>query len=173
VSDIAFKFTRPGARSPFTGFEWPVGDWVEAEGEVGLCANGIHACRVAALPRWLDDELWRIELEDVAEEREGVMIARRARLLERIEAWDAETSRELARSCVARALEFAERVPDPLVRARADMIAAIAESPDPSATALTMYTTAHTFDDVEPGSYFEERRRQTEWLRDRLHLDDA
>jgi hypothetical protein len=35
-----------------------------------------------------------------------------------------------------------------------------------------MYTTAHTFDDVD-GSYDEERRRQAEWLRERLDLDTA
>jgi hypothetical protein len=33
-----------------------------------------------------------------------------------------------------------------------------------------MYTAAHTFDDVE-GSYYEERRRQADWLRERLQLD--
>ena len=32
VMDIAYKFTRPGARSPFTGFVWPRGEWVEAIG---------------------------------------------------------------------------------------------------------------------------------------------
>lgn len=173
MTELAYKFTRPGARSPFTGFEWPQGEWIEVDGEVGLCANGFHACRLEALPRWLDDELWRIEVDGIAEEREGVLIARRARLLERVAAWDAGTARELARSCAAHVASLAERVPDPLVRARADMIAGIAESADPSATALAMYTTAHTFDEVEPGSYYEERRRQAEWLRDRLALDTA
>lgn len=170
MTQLAYKFTRPGARSPFTGFAWPQGEWVEAEGEIGLCANGIHACRPEALPRWIDDELWLVELEEVEEEHDGVLIARRARLLERIEAWDAETSRELARSCAARVREVAEQSRDPLVQGRAEMIAAIADGPDPSATALALYTTAHTFDDVD-GSYYEERRRQAEWLRERLQLD--
>jgi hypothetical protein len=170
MSEATYKFTRPGARSPFTGFVWPVAEWVEVDGEVALCTNGIHACRIEALPRWLDDELWRIEVDEVALEHEGVVIARRARLLDRVEAWDAEMSRELARSCAARARELAERVSDPLVRARADHIVDIAASGDPSSTALTMYTTAHTFDEVEPGTYYEERRRQAEWLRERLGL---
>jgi hypothetical protein len=173
MTELAYKFTKPGAVSPFTGFEWPVGEWVEVEGDVGLCANGVHACRIAALPRWLDDELWQIEVDEVAEEREGVVIARRGRLVRRIDAWDDVASRELARSCARQARELAERVPDPRVQARATMIAAIAEGHDPSATALSMYTTAHMFDDVEPGSYYEERRRQADWLRDRLGLDGA
>ena len=83
-----------------------------------------------------------------------MLIARRARLLERIEAWDAETSRELARSCAARVREVAGGA-GPAHQGRAEMIAAIADGPDPSATALAMYTTAHTFDDVD-GSYYQE-----------------
>jgi hypothetical protein len=51
------------------------------------------------------------------------------------------------------------------------MIPQIAEGPDPSATALAMYTTAHAADEVVPGSYWVERRRQAEWLRERLQLD--
>jgi hypothetical protein len=170
MSVLAYKFTRPGARSPFTGFAWPQGEWVEVEGEVALCENGIHACRPEALPRWIDDELWLVELEDVHAEHDGVVIARRGRLLERVDGWDAEASRELARSCAERVRELAARTTDPLVHGRAEMIAAIADGPDPSATALAMYTTAHTFDEVD-GSYYEERRRQADWLRERLELD--
>lgn len=171
MTEIAYKFTRAGARSPFTGFRWPVDEWVEVEGEIGLCANGVHACRVEALPRWLDDELWRIELDEIEDELDGLVVARRGRLLDRVEAWDRDASRDLAHSCVELAAKFAARVPDELVRRRTTMITAIADSPDPSATALTMYTTAHMFDDVELGSYYDERQRQAEWLRERLGLD--
>ncbi len=173
MTTTAYKFTRPGAVSPFRDHTWMPGEWTEVEGDLELCRNGVHACRVEALPRWLDDELWRVELDEVEDERDGLILARRARLLERVEAWNGETSRELARSCAARVLELADRVTEPLVRARATMIAAIADGPDRSATALAMYTTAHTFDDVEPGSYYEERRWQAQWLRDRLRLEDA
>lgn len=170
TKELAYKFTRPGARSSFTGFEWPVGEWVEAEGEIGLCANGIHACRVEALPRWVDDELWRIELEEVEVEQEGVLVARRGRLLDRIDAWNPESSRELARSCVARIRAIAAEHADPLLQRRAQMIPQIAESADPSAAALSMYTTAHAVEEVLPGSYWVERRRQADWLRTHLGL---
>ena len=50
------------------------------------------------------------------------------------------------------------------------MIPQIAEGPDPSAAALSMYTTAHAADEVVPGSYWVERRRQAEWLRERLQF---
>jgi hypothetical protein len=172
MTELAFKFTRPGARSPFTGYAWPQGEWVEVEGEVGLCANGIHACRPEALPRWLDDELWRIEVDDVHEELDGVLVARRGRLVERIGAWNAEASRELARSCARRARELAAQHSDPRIHAMADDIAATSEGPDPSATALSMYCTAHAFDVAVTGGYDAERRRQADWIRDRLGLGD-
>jgi hypothetical protein len=172
VTELAYKFTLAGARSPFTGFAWPVGEWVEADGEVALCRNGVHACRPEALPRWLNDELWLVELDGVVEERDGVVLARRARLLARIDAWNEETSRELARSCAAVIAQLAAEHPhDDLLQRRARTIPEIADGPDPSATALAMYTTAHAADEVVAGSYWAERRRQAEWLRARLQLD--
>jgi hypothetical protein len=172
VTELAYKFTLPGARSPFTGFAWPVGEWVEAEGEIALCRNGIHACRPEALPRWLNDELWLVELDELEEERDGVLLARRARLLMRIESWNEETSRELARSCAAVIARLAAEHPqDELLQRRAKMIPEIADGSDPSATALSMYTTAHAADEIAPGSYWVERRRQAEWLVERLQLD--
>ena len=81
MTQLAYKFTRPGARSPFTGFAWPQGEWIEADGAIGLCANGIHACRPEALPRWLDDELWLVELDDVEEEHDGVLIGKMAEMV--------------------------------------------------------------------------------------------
>jgi hypothetical protein len=172
VTELAYKFTLVGARSPFTRFTWPVGEWVEAEGELALCRNGIHACRPEALPRWLNDELWLVELEDVEEEHDGLLLARRGRLVERIEGWNEEASRELARSCAAVIAQLAAEHPgDDLLQRRAQMIPEIADGPDPSAAALSMYTTAHAADEVVPGSYWVERRRQAEWLRERLQLD--
>ena len=29
---IAYKFLRPGGVAPYTGFRWPVGEWVDAAG---------------------------------------------------------------------------------------------------------------------------------------------
>jgi len=167
VSEVAYKFTGVGARAPFTGIEWPVGEWVDVGGDVGLCVNGVHACRPEALPRWLNEELWRIELDGVEEEHDGLLVARRGRLLERVEDWNVDTSRELARSCARRARELADDVEDPLIRMMADDIATFAEVPD---TPLVMYTTAHAFDEVRPGAYYEERHRQADWLRERLGL---
>lgn len=167
---IAYKFTRPGARSAFTDFTWPEQEWVDADGPLELCRNGIHACRVPALPRWVADELWLVELDGVEDDRDGVVLARRGRLVERVDAWHAESSRDLARACARRARQLADAQPEPLIGKMADDIAAIAEGPDPSATALAMYCTAHAFDLAVPGGYDAERGRQADWLREQLGL---
>ena len=170
MSELAYKFTRAGARSPFTGFAWRPGEWIEAGGALDLCVNGIHACRLEAMPRWIDDELWRIEIDDRRDEFEGVVVARRARLLERIYGWNAETARDLARSCASQARKLADESPDPLIRQMADEIAAMAEIPD---VPLTMYCTAHACDEAMHGGYVAERKRQADWLRERLQLEPA
>ena len=172
MTEFAYKFLLRGARSPFTSFAWPVGEWVEADGGLEVCRNGIHACRPEALPRWLNDELWLVELDDVEAEHDGLLLARRGRLVERIDGWNEETSRRLARSCATVITRLAAEHPnDDLLQRRAEMIPQIADGPDPSATALAMYTTAHAADEVVPGSYWVERRRQAEWLREQLQLD--
>jgi hypothetical protein len=170
MTEVAYKFTRACARSPFTGFQWSPGEWVETEGDVGLCTNGIHACRAEALPRWIDEELWRVEIQDVQEEYEDVVVARRGRLVERIAGSNADTARDLARSCVMRAQELVRTHPHPLIQKMADDIAGISERPGPSATALSMYCTAHAADVAVAGGYHVERRRQAGWLRGRLGL---
>jgi hypothetical protein len=39
----AYKFLRYDGTTLLTGFRWPAQEWVEAEGPLGWCENGIHA----------------------------------------------------------------------------------------------------------------------------------
>jgi hypothetical protein len=144
---------------------------VQAEGDLVLCVNGVHACRAHALPRWLDAELWRVELDGVASELEGVAVARRGRLLERVDAWDASMSRELARWCAQRARKLADEHPDPSIQRMAEDIGGMAKGPDQGGAALAAHCTARAAEVAFAGGYEAERRRQAEWLRDRLRLD--
>ena len=80
----AYKFLRDGRIAPFSGYAWPVGDWVEAEG-AELCVRGIHACRRAHVPYWIGPELWRIELDGDVHEEPRKLVAMRGRLLEPVE----------------------------------------------------------------------------------------
>jgi hypothetical protein len=111
--EIAYKFLKHGGVSPFAGFTWDVseegkpGAWQEVEGLLAMCENGIHACRPEHLPYWLDDELWMVEVAGIAVEDDHKLVARRARLVRRIDGWTPRTARAFARACTLRAREHA------------------------------------------------------------------
>ena len=102
---IAFKFLRAGAVGPFTGFRWRANEWVEARrAQEGY---GVHGCRGSDLAWWVGDELWRVELDGPMYDRETQIEARRGRLLERVEAWDAAARAEFGLACVFQARDVA------------------------------------------------------------------
>lgn len=165
----ALKFLRPGRVGPFTQVEWPsAGEWLETDGDPQLCTSGIHALRPSALPFWLAEELWHVELDDVRESTSGLLLARRARLLERVGAWNDDTAREFAGACLA-------ALPQPpgneIARQRAaDAIqAAQGVTAGPSAAAVA-YITAKAAEAGTAGGYDAERARQASWLEGRLGL---
>ena len=103
-----WKFLRAGALSPFTGFDWSerVGVWVAAD-HAQPCLAGIHACRADQLPHWISDELWEIELGDPVVETPRKVVASRARLVRRVDAWDAAAAHALKLECVDRLAQHA------------------------------------------------------------------
>ena len=224
---IAYKFLGRNRVALYSGYEWPVDEWVEVDGHLAVCTNGIHACTRHELPMWIDDELWAIELDDVVDAGD-VLVARRGRLQRRIEAWDDATACAFAESCIWRlrdqvvsalqldgrdsdelarqealddlqraALEaaLAERAHDELLTLLADTVellrggrpdgyhAARSELP-PRAGAIAAnlgFVVAHAFGRAAVGASREEasyaagfeaeRRRQADWLGERLDLD--
>ena len=98
---IAYKFLGRDRVALYSGHTWPVDEWVEVDGHLDVCTNGVHACTSDELPTWIDDELWAIELDDVVDV-DDVLVARRGRLQRRIEAWDDTTARVFAESCICR-----------------------------------------------------------------------
>jgi hypothetical protein len=160
---IAYKFLRPGGTSPFTGFAWPLpgegaGAWIAAS--VEPCRSGIHACRPADLPIWVADELYEIELDgEIVHERTKV-VASRARLLRRVDAWQHGVRDAYTRMCVERAHALAGELPawdatiDPLSRYGA---------------ALLGYMAARIAEERGgPPAYAAERAHQAAWLAERL-----
>jgi hypothetical protein len=110
---IAYKFLARGGVGPFSRYAWPLprddrpGAWVSAAAGAVLCRSAVHACRVRDLPWWLQDELWEAELDgEIATGRHKVM-APRARLLRRVDPWDAPCSQRFADACAMRARDHA------------------------------------------------------------------
>ena len=109
----AYKFLSSGGVGLFSGFAWPQpvddapGAWVVASGPLELGANGLHACTASQLPYWINDELWTLELDDELLEEERVVVARRARLLHRVETWAYEAAVAFGEVCAWRARDRA------------------------------------------------------------------
>jgi hypothetical protein len=110
---IAYKFLGAGAIGLFSGFRWPTpgagrpGPWVAAEGRIVLGSNGIHSCATTSLLDWIDDELWTVELGGEVLETDGVIVARKGRLLGLLEEWDAVMAASFATGCALAARDYA------------------------------------------------------------------
>ena len=178
---IAYKFLRAGAVAPFSRFAWPApagdraGAWIEASGPLALCRNGVHALRPAGLPRWIDEELWLVEVDGEMLEQEGIVIARRGRLLSKVERWNRALTLEFARACARRARDTAlaeagnERVAA-YARDAADELEAATSA---QGVATTAYIAAHAAQAAAPDGFGLERAWQATWLHKRLRLSDA
>jgi hypothetical protein len=160
---IAYKLLREGRVAPFSGVVWPPpGEWLEAE-NVEACRSGIHACRAEDLPLWLGlGEIWEVELDGVVAEARK-LVARRGRLLRRLEGWNEETGRAFVASCAVSARKEAEGAPE---------LAGYAEDIDPELSPSGAGYIAGRLAELHggPDGYDAERRRQAEWLSATLGL---
>ena len=170
----AYKFLRQDGTNLLTGFRWPVGEWVEVDGPLAWCANGIHACRVEDLPHWLGQELWLMELNGETIATPDAIVGRRARLVERIGAWSGGVAQELADSCARRATALATRAPSAAGRA-SDAAADAAIGWVSGAAYVTAAVAGEVASSKRAGPLYQhhflaERTRQAWWLHDRLGL---
>ena len=189
---IAFKFLAAGAVAPFTGFRWSRGQWVTAPDD--RSDVWIHACRLADLPYWLDDELWRMELDSPVHEARYQIASPRGRLLERVEAWDGLLAVAYTHACAWRARDvalpqLAPAVRDAVARAASlEAIRAIDVAPGSlvgayladvvkwgqrGLPAMTSYVSAVLASSSGGGlaAFESERAWQARWLAERLRLE--
>jgi hypothetical protein len=166
-----YKCLRPGHIGPFSGYSWPIGEWVEADGAM-LCMQGIHACRTMDLPFWLTQELWEIELEGQVRRESRKLVADRGRLVQRIEGWNGASALRFAEDCAARAEERAERATGDL-GLLGELAGDAAANAAKGEAALVGYIAARSAE-VDGGidGYMEERLAQARWLAAQLRLDE-
>ncbi len=117
----AYKWLKPGAIDPDRGLPWSPAHQASSELEP---LTGVHAYILDGLPYGMEDELWEVELRDVAtsawlsdseietevkrrHEEEVTLSARTGRLVRQIVAWTPQVAEEFAREC---ALEARGRV---------------------------------------------------------------
>jgi hypothetical protein len=158
---IAYKFLRPDGTGIFSGFRWPVGEWVEAPAEP--CVSGIHACRVGDTPYWLARSMWEVELDGDIEQGRMKVVASRGRLIRRVDAWDDEALDAYVDMCGERAHELAARA--------GPEWDAVIEPSKPEGPALLGFIAGRIAEELEgPEAYHRERASQASWLIRRLGL---
>lgn len=103
-----YKFLSAGRIAAQSGYQWPEpGTWTPAvKGNLVACENGYHLCRPRDLAYWIDAELWEVEAKEIIES-DNKIVARRARLVRRVDEWNERTQRLFACDCAERALETA------------------------------------------------------------------
>lgn len=89
--------------------QWPeVGEWLEVEGELKPCVNGLHLCREKDLVMWCSEELYEAEYDGEIVEVDDKVVVRRARLLRRVVTWTDRTARLFACDCAEHVLPIYE-----------------------------------------------------------------
>lgn len=144
---IAYKFLAGERVARFSGLAWPATEWVEAEGPLDECRNGIHACRIEDLPYWLDSELWEVELQGRIIAGELKLVAERGRLVRLIEEWNEALRREFAAECVRRvAMHAADELRDAGLDDEADALARARDRDSIARAATSAVTAAYRVD---------------------------
>jgi hypothetical protein len=124
----AYVFLGAGRTAFLSGRSWPAprngrpGVWVE-DGP-----DGIRVCEPGDLPWWLDEELWEAEPGGVRRRVRHALVAERARLLGRVDAWAPSVAWELVEAVVGRVRDRA--VAALAADGRAEASAALARASD-------------------------------------------
>jgi hypothetical protein len=164
---IALKVLDQDARAPFTGFRWPVGEWLDA-GEVEPCRSGIHALRPRDLPYWLGAQLWEIELDGEIVVQERKLVARRGRLVRRRDEWNPELLDDFAVDVFGRTRRAYGSVP-----VLSGYVADIERFRSGGRVGLAAFAAARAAErHGGPAAYERERLAQAAWLADRLGLGE-
>lgn len=102
----AYKFLAAGAVSPFTGFRWS-GPGALVTAPAGSEARWVYACRREDLAHWIEEELWIVELDEPIREGRYQIWSPRARLVEKVSAWNPALRGGYAAACALRARDLA------------------------------------------------------------------
>lgn len=110
MTRTAYKVLGPKRRA-FHGGKgvWPVpGEWLEVNGALVPCSNGLHLCAREHLVSWLGPTIWEAEYEGECIDHGDKLVVRRARLVRQVETWNDRTARLFAADCAERALPIFE-----------------------------------------------------------------
>ena len=106
---MLYKFTGADGSSTNGGWgRWHLGRWRTVSGPLLPCRRGLHMCREKDLVLWLAPALWEAEVDGEVIEADDKVVARKARIVRRVEAWDDRTARLFAADCAEHVLPLFE-----------------------------------------------------------------
>ena len=78
---------------------WKIGEWVEVQGEIVPCSNGIHLCHPQDVIHWLHNDIYEAEHEGEIIESDDKVVVRKARIISHCDNWNERTARLFAVWC--------------------------------------------------------------------------
>jgi hypothetical protein len=111
---ILYKITNDDGTSCHGGSgKWPLpngkaGKWRSVDGDLVPCSNGLHLCCTSDVLQWLGPAIWEAEHDGEIIEHGDKVVARKARLVVRVDAWNEQTARLFAADCAGRVLHLAD-----------------------------------------------------------------
>lgn len=113
--ETLLKFTTKDGTGPYSHFRWPINEWVDVEGPLEMCLNGIHACTPIQSFAWFDYNCHLVTMrgERLIDESNDKVCLRSARISPPLATWNERTQRLLAADFADRVLHlFEEKYPD-------------------------------------------------------------
>jgi len=89
--------------------KWTRGRWRSVRGPLVACERGLHLCTIDRLPAWLGPVIWEAEVDGELIADRGKLVARRARVIRRLDTWNERTARLFAADCAEHVLPLFEK----------------------------------------------------------------
>lgn len=179
MSQYAFKFLARGAIGAISEFAWPTprdgqpGDWVEADGPLQACANGVHVCRAEHLAHWLHEELWVVEVGGNLIESVDCVLSGRGRLLRQVDAWSSGGDARFAHAARDHAAQLVAANPNADHAQLQKLLADAGKHLPKGAIALSAFCSAMTVAFLHGGDHFDDAgyRQERAWQSSFIALD--
>lgn len=177
---VGYKFLARGAVGPISRVQWPQpidgapGAWLGGDGPLVQCRSGVHLMRRDDLAYWLHDELWLVELDGNRADGIDCVLAERARLVRRIDAWHEGAMNRFAAAARDHLVELAATAPAKSYERVAAIIGDTSRRLALGTYALAAYDAAIGVARLSPdesAAYRRERKWQSDWIARELSLE--
>ena len=106
-----YKVTAEDGSSCYGGTgKWRKGRWRSVKGDLVACERGLHLVTRDQIINWLGPAIWEAEVDGELIDAGEKVVARRARVVRRLNTWNETTARLFAADCAERVLPTFEKM---------------------------------------------------------------